>query len=553
MTRPEDGLEEIAGSILDGTPIDWASAGSGIQPTALPFIEHFKVVAAVAAVHRSEPPLPEHWAHLKLFECIGRGSFGEVYRAWDSRLDREVALKLLPVGHAAASTTTIIHEGRLLARVRHPNVVTIYGAETIDDRVGLWMELVRGRTLEQILKEGTLVSAAEATRIGSDICRAVSAVHGAGLLHRDIKAHNVMLADDGRVVLMDFGTGQEIQTGSSIELAGTPVYLAPEVLFGNPATIQSDIYSIGVLLFHLLSGSYPVQGRSTPDVRRAHEDNARVSLGTARPDLSASLVAVIDRALDPQPPRRYESAAALGAGLVAHEPRPAANRWLVGLSASGLIVLAAGALLVRGGWFVSSGSDSQASRAPAGISALVAAPGVAATHRLTQTGNSLGPCISPDGKFVIYVDNQAGRSSLWLRQLTSHSSQQIMPPGSVRYSQPAISPDGRSLYVIGLKRDAERSGLYKMPVTGGVPPSLIYEHADLQAGLALSPDGRRVALIRNSRTRDESVVLVVDANGGGERTLASRKYSDGYWQIAWSPDGRSLAAAAGNADSGGRT
>ena len=127
-----------------------------------------------------------------------------------------------------------------------------------------------------------------------------------------------------------------------------------------------------------------------------------------------------------------------------------------------------------------------------------------------------------------------------------------MPPGSVRYSQPAISPDGRSLYVIGLKRDAERSGLYKMPVTGGVPPSLIYEHVDLQAGLALSPDGRRVALIRNSRTRDESVVLVVDANGGDEKTLATRKYSDGYWQIAWSPDGRSLAAAAGNADSGGR-
>ena len=151
------------------------------------------------------------------------------------------------------------------------------------------------------------LSAAEATRIGIDICRAVSAVHGAGLLHRDIKAHNVMLADDGRVVLMDFGTGKEIQAGSSIALAGTPVYLAPEVLFGNPATIQSDIYSIGVLLFHLLSGAYPIQGRSTPDVRRAHEENARVSLGTARPDIIASLVAVIDRALDPNPPRRHPS------------------------------------------------------------------------------------------------------------------------------------------------------------------------------------------------------------------------------------------------------
>ena len=382
---PDDAsLHELAGAIVDGSSVDWSAAESDGEASVREVIRELKVIAGIAGVHASAS-LPSDgaqtspdpagaddtsariWGPLRLLEKIGEGAYGEVFRAWDTRLDREVALKLLAAGRASARTTSsIVHEGRLLARVRHPNVVTIYGAETIDNRVGLWMELVRGRTLEQILKEGTLFSAAEATRIGIDICRAVSAVHGAGLLHRDIKAHNVMLADDGRVVLMDFGTGQEIQAGSSIELAGTPVYLAPEVLFGNPATIQSDIYSIGVLLFHLLSGSYPVQGRSTPDVRRAHEENARVSLRTARPDVPASLVAVIDRALDPQPARRYESAAALGAGLLADGPRARTNRRLVGLAAFGLIALALGLFLARGGWFVSSGSDSQASRATAG-------------------------------------------------------------------------------------------------------------------------------------------------------------------------------------------
>ena len=117
--------------------------------------------------------------------------------------------------------------------MRHPNVVTIYGAEQIADQIGLWMEFVRGHTLEQILDQRKVVSAAEAVGIGLELCRAMSAVHGAGLLHRDIKAHNVMRAEDGRIVLMDFGTGRELEDDASSDLAGTPLYLAPEVLQGQ--------------------------------------------------------------------------------------------------------------------------------------------------------------------------------------------------------------------------------------------------------------------------------------------------------------------------------
>ena len=286
------------------------------------------------------------WSHLRLVERIGRGAFGEVYRAWDTRLDREVALKLLPAdrspGNRAASS--IIHEGRLLAKVRHPNVVIIYGAEQIGDQIGLWMEFVRGHTLEQILDQRKVVSAAEAVDIGLELCRAVSAVHGAGLLHRDIKAHNVMRAEDGRIVLMDFGTGRELDDDASSDLAGTPLYLAPEVLQGQKATVRSDIYSLGVLLYHLVTGSYPVQARTVREIRRAQELGERTAIQTARSDVPSKLARVIERAIDRRPERRYESADALAADLAALQPRPRLVRlaYAAGMAAASILVVVMG-------------------------------------------------------------------------------------------------------------------------------------------------------------------------------------------------------------------
>ena len=358
MTKDDPNLHELAGAIVDGSSVDWSAAESSGDASIREVVRELRVIAGIADVHgseslRFESPHPSlqsddptdagarSWGPLRLVEKIGEGAYGEVFRAWDTRLDREVALKLLHAGRTPGvrATSSIIHEGRLLARVRHPNVVTIYGAEQIDDRVGLWMELVRGRTLEQVLKEGTLFSAAETTRIGIEICRAVSAVHGAGLLHRDVKAHNVMLADDGRVVLMDFGTGREIEAAASTDLAGTPLYLAPEVVFGQPATVQSDIYSLGVLLFHLVSGSYPVQASTTKDLRLAHERNARVALQTVRPDVPARLAGVIERAIDPLPERRYRHPDALADELVAVNRRSGRVSVLYTAAAAVTIVL----------------------------------------------------------------------------------------------------------------------------------------------------------------------------------------------------------------------
>src|SRR5688572_5890643 len=347
----EQFLDQLAGAVLDSEDVDWADAESSADESARPFIRHLRLVASVGQLHRRmQPPGPSaspgegatgHWGHLRLIESIGRGTFGEVFRAWDTRLDREVALKLIPVRKPSTSPahSTLIHEGRLLAKVRHPNVVTIYGAEQIGDRIGLWMEFIRGRTLEQMLKSGVVFQTADVVRIGVELSRAVSAVHSAGLLHRDIKTHNVIRADEGRIVLMDFGAGAELDEGASRSLAGTPLYLAPELFAGGSATVQSDIYSLGVLLYRLGTKSYPVQGRTVEEVRQAHKRGERPDMRTAASHVRPSLVRVVERACDPHAERRYQTADALAGDLIALQPRSTPVRIRNTIAAAAAVVV----------------------------------------------------------------------------------------------------------------------------------------------------------------------------------------------------------------------
>lgn len=310
------GLTELAGAVLDGTRVDWDAADSQATPDERLLVRRLKTIARIAQAHRAD--MLDVWGPLRLLERIGHGAFGDVYRAWDSRLDREVALKLLPAdpGPSNPLVTSIIEEGRLLARVRHPNVVTIYGAERIDDRVGLWMEYIDGRTLHQlVIDEQRRFLPREVETIGQTLCSAVAAVHAAGLLHRDIKAQNVMMARDGRVVLMDFGSGRD-RSGQSASLAGTPLYLAPELLTAaSSSSAQTDLYSIGVLLFFLLTGTYPVTAANLTALRAAHERGERRALKTLAPTVPRPLRRSVERATAPLPQQRYESAEAMATAL----------------------------------------------------------------------------------------------------------------------------------------------------------------------------------------------------------------------------------------------
>ncbi len=188
------------------------------------------------------------------------------------------------------------------------------------------------------------------------------------MLHRDIKAQNVMLADDGRAVLMDFGTGRELADNFSSDVAGTPLYLAPEILAGGDATVQSDIYSLGVLLYYLVTGSYPVRANTVSDLRLAHQSHERIGIRTARggSDLSPKLARIIERATDPQAAARYANADALAADLVALQPRAAPARL------SSAIAVAAVLLLIAGLGWEAVGRRVGSSRTPGALLAGVA-------------------------------------------------------------------------------------------------------------------------------------------------------------------------------------
>ena len=333
---PQDhDIRDVIRALAAGTPVDWDvvdTAHTGETTQAI--LRELQLLSRIGEVHGTlsgaQPPEAsveaadsepddrrserKTWGPFTLLERVGHGAYGDVYRAWDATLDREVALKLLR--HTRRDEDTpVVEEGRMLARIRHPNVVTVHGADRTEGNVGIWMEFLEGQTLEEIVREHGPFSPREAASIGIAVCRGVAAVHAAGLVHGDIKAHNVMREDDGRIVLMDFGAGQRVREEASSRLIGTPLYLAPEILEGGPATVRSDVYSLGVLLFYLLSASYPVRATSLREVRAAHRDQASRSLLSIRPDVPRQLVAVIERALAADPANRLDSAAALETSL----------------------------------------------------------------------------------------------------------------------------------------------------------------------------------------------------------------------------------------------
>jgi tetratricopeptide (TPR) repeat protein len=321
-------VTKLAEALADGQAPDWSSADL-LGDTDRELIAELRAVASIgqlfgtlpsggpAASARTQLPAGVTWGGLRILEHVGTGRFGDVYRAWDPALEREVALKLIPrvAGDDDDASSQVVEEGRLMARVHHPNVVAIFGAQRIGETTGLWMEFVQGRSLAHELGERGPFGMDDLVTVGSALCRALQAVHDAGLVHRDVKTQNVMRDVRGRVVLGDFGVGRELDTGRNEGLAGTPAYIAPEIFAGQPATPQSDLYSVGVLMFQLATSRYPVEGRSLGALRDAHRIGQRTALRTARPELPDTVADVIDRALSHDPKARYATADAMADAL----------------------------------------------------------------------------------------------------------------------------------------------------------------------------------------------------------------------------------------------
>jgi serine/threonine-protein kinase len=367
-------------SLADGVEIDWAEVDAAAKSSdERRRYGNLRLVARVAELHRTlvveeedaahvsrvggETPGadPDTWGHLSIRARLASGAFGQIFRAHDPQLNREVALKLLRGDISAyRPVERLLSEARTLAKVRHHNVVTVYGADVRDGAAGLWMELVDGQTLETWRRTNGNLGSGEATAVGIDLCRALAAVHGAGLVHSDVKAQNVMRENGGRVVLMDFGAGRA-QGADAAGVAGTPMYLAPEVLAGEPPTPRSDLYSLGVLLFHLLTAAYPFSGADLDGLRAAHADGTRTWLRDLRPDLPDALVRSIERAIDPDPARRFGTAGEMERALTTALQDPSAavvvrsavpvslRRWGFAFGALALLAVVVGLIVWSGG------------------------------------------------------------------------------------------------------------------------------------------------------------------------------------------------------------
>ena len=290
-------LEQAIHGVADGAAVNWGVlqrlARSDDERSELKWLQ---VLGAIADVHKSAHGeladeaseitvaapagatslVPETWNRYRLVRKLGSGSFGSVYCAWDSELERSIAIKILHEQvDDAHLRERLLREGRALARVQHTNVVQVFGVELHGSRVGLCMELVSGETLAAVLRSHGVLSHREAAVVGEDVCRALAAVHAAGFVHRDVKAQNVMRDKAGKIVLMDFGTGHDTAgRGGPRDIVGTPAYMAPEVLDGRPASVQSDVYAVGVLMYHLVTGQYPVEGGTLLDLDRCAQGRA---------------------------------------------------------------------------------------------------------------------------------------------------------------------------------------------------------------------------------------------------------------------------------------
>jgi tetratricopeptide (TPR) repeat protein len=267
--------------------------------------------------HSPADPTPEvkAWGEFRLLERVGHGGFGEVYRAWDPRLEREIALKLLLPSSVSGDDEykALLREARALASVQHPNIVHVYGIDRHDGRVGFWTDFVHGKTLSALIRAQGPFGYREAALIGLDVARALSAVHKTGILHRDIKPENVMREEGGRILLMDFGLSTLPHLQGSI--SGSPNYMAPELFQGTAASVASDIYAMGVLLYYLVTGQHPVKVGKGPFVEAVAAISERRPLIDLRPDLPESFLRTVNVATEIDPAKRFATSGQLATAL----------------------------------------------------------------------------------------------------------------------------------------------------------------------------------------------------------------------------------------------
>jgi serine/threonine protein kinase len=269
-----------------------------------------------------DPLIAKQLDEYRLEELLGQGGMARVYRGFDVRLKRWVAIKVIDTPFQAKSDykDRFEREAQAIAQLEHPHIVSIYRYGEVDEMLYIAMQYIEGSSLDALLAsykdEGDFMPSAEIQKITRDVCRALDYAHSKGVIHRDIKPANIMLNQQGSPILADFGLALLADVGTQGEIFGTPHYIAPEQAISSAGALpQSDLYSVGVMLYEMFTNEVPFDAPDPLDVAMLHMSEEPPSPRTARPGISPELEAVILKTLAKDPQERYQTGAALSDAL----------------------------------------------------------------------------------------------------------------------------------------------------------------------------------------------------------------------------------------------
>jgi Tol biopolymer transport system component len=479
----------------------------------------------------------------EVIELIGVGGMGEVYRARDTKLGRDVALKLLPPEFTADAdrVARFQREARLLASLNHPCIGAIYGLDETDGVLKLVLELIEGETLAQRVRRRPL-RVAEALSVARQVADAVATAHDAGIVHRDLKPANIKLTVEGVAKVFDFGLAKvQVEEAGSAQLTQTPTvtadrtsvgtvmgtvaYMSPEQARGLAVDRRTDLWAFGCVLYEMLTGRPPFHGDTIADTM-AGILQREPDWGGLPAGLPASVRWLIQRCLEKDPRRRLRDMADARHWLedvpdseveTASASRPGFHPRLVWLLGGAVLASAAFAA-----WLVRTS----------------ASPTVRDVQhqRLTDfVGMEESPALAPDGKTVVFVARAGGRSQLWLRLLAGGAPLQITRD-DVDHEQPRWTPDSSALiYFEPSATPGEHGTIWEISALGG-PPRRV---TPALSGGDISHDGRRIALIRFEG--GHIALVVVSRDGTDTEVVKPLPPGSIYEYPRWSPDDRWIA------------
>jgi len=347
----------------------------------------------VASPGEMPPGLGKELGAYRLVCLLGEGGMGNIYVARHAQLNRHVAIKLLrkELASRKEAVARFFQEADTINRLRHPNIIeSIDLVEDVVDGAYCVLELLRGPDLKRRLGQGEL-PVASVLDIGAQIADALSAVHGLGIVHRDLKPENLILVDGEKVKLIDFGIAQIGQQGGGTSL-GTAAYMAPEQAAGKPVDGRADVYSLGVLLFEMITGRHPFPSKTDSEYLLRHADETPPRPGKLAPRCPPVLETVILRCLEKKPEDRYPDAATVAKVLRAVDPNTRTSRGVAGKVLAGIVIVAAAG---AGAFYVATHrpepTESQASVAPAAAPLVAAAPVAPASPPETQSAAPAAP------------------------------------------------------------------------------------------------------------------------------------------------------------------